>query len=374
MRRTLLIALLLATLSVLPLQLLPAAFAGQAGADLVLTDAGSIKAFGDSLFHRESLFQSSMEYERFLYLHPSHPDAPGVMCNLTAVAQRAGDQQAVIDRSAGDADREKSLLGFADHLFEQGHYYQAVTEYERFIYFNPGHPSVPLARLQTARCYKLGAQYDKAVDLYRQLAEQYTGREEGIEAAFQAGECFRLGEDFDQALGEYSRFIRENASHPLADKARWNMAWTYLQLEDYHSARKELTSLCASSLYRKPSQELIAALDELHHARHKSPVIAGALAALMPGAGHLYTGQKKQALFSFVTNALLMFGSYEAFDKQLYTAGGFLSLFSLNYYSGNIFGAITGAHKFNRQKREEHLRQVMQTYADQGNGFPPSRE
>ncbi len=374
MRHTFLIALLLSTLSVLPRQFLPAAFAGQAAADTVLTDAGSIKAFADNMYQRGSLFQAAMEYERFLDLHPSHPDAPGVMFNLTAVAQRAGDQQTAIDRSTGDADREKSLLGFADHLFEQGHYYQAITEYERFIYFNPGHPSVPRARLQTACCYKMGAQYDKAIDLYRRLGEEYSGREEGIEAAFQAGECFRLGEDFDQALSEYSRFIREYPAHPLADKARWNMAWTYLQLEDYHSARKELTSLCESSLYRKPSQELIAALDELPHVRHKSPVIAGALAALMPGAGHLYTGHKKQALFSFVTNALLMFGSYEAFDKELYTAGGFLSLFSLNYYSGNIFGAITGAHKFNRREKEEHLRQVVQKYADQGYGFPPSRE
>ena len=269
-----------------------------------------------------------------------------------------------------DEDSGKSLLGFADHLFEQGHYYQAVTEYERFIYFNPGHPAVPRARLQTARCYKMGARYDKAIGLYRQLAELYTGREEGIEAAFQVSECFRLGEDFDQALSGYSRFIRENPAHPLADKARWNMAWTYMQLEDYASARKELLSLNGSSLYRAPSQELIAALDELPHARHKSPVVSGVLAALMPGAGHLYTGQKKQALFSFVTNVLLFFGSYEAFDKEVYTAGGFLSLFSLNYYSGNIFGAITSAHKFNRQKREERLRQAMQKYADQEGGFP----
>jgi tetratricopeptide (TPR) repeat protein len=337
-------------------------------------DAAAIKSFGDSLSRRGFFFQAAMEYERFLHLHPSHPDATAVMFNLAAVAQRAGDQQTALDQHTGDEDREKSLLGFADHLFEQGHYYQAVTEYERFIYCNPGHPSVPRARLQTARCYKMGAQYDKAVDLYRQLAEQYTGRDEGIEAAFQAGECFRLSEDFDQALGEYSRFIRENAAHPLVDKARWNMAWTYIQLEDYASARKELLSLNESSNYRTPSQELVAALDELPHTRHKSPVIAGVLATLMPGAGHLYTGQKKQALFSFVTNALLIFGSYEAFDKEVYTAGGVLSLFSLNYYSGNIFGAITSAHKFNRQTREEHLRQAMQQYAEEEGGFPPSRE
>jgi tetratricopeptide (TPR) repeat protein len=308
-----------------------------------LTDADAIKAFADRLSQRGLPFQASMEYERSLYPSSSR-------------------------------DLEQSLLGFADHLFEQGHYYQAVTEYERFIYFNPDHPSVPRARLQIARCHKMGARYHEAIELYRRLAELYTGREEGIEAAYQVSDCYRLGEDFDQALSGYSRFIREHPAHPLADRARWNTAWTYIRLEDYAHARTELLSLVESDRYRTPAHELIAALDDLPHARHKSPVIAGVLAALMPGAGHLYTGQKKQALFSFVTNALLIFGSYEAFDKEVYTAGGFLSLFSLNYYSGNIFGAITSAHKFNRQHRDERLGQAMQRYADQEEGFPLSRE
>jgi tetratricopeptide (TPR) repeat protein len=342
-RRTILIAVFLCLCSAAPCRFLPPAFPGEADSATPWTDADEIKAFADRLSQRGLPFQASMEYERSLY-------------------------------SPSSRDSEQSLLGFADHLFEQGHYYQAVTEYERFMYFNPDHPSVPRARLQIARCHKMGARYDEAIELYRRLAELYAGRDEGIEADFQVSECYRLGEDFDQALSGYSRFIREHPAHPLADKARWNMAWISIRLENYASARTELLSLNESDRYRTASQELIAALDDLPHARHKSPVIAGVLAALMPGAGHLYTGQKKQALFSFVTNALLIFGSYEAFDKEVYTAGGFLSLFSLNYYSGNIFGAITSAHKFNRRKKEERLRQAIQSYDDQTDGFPLSRE
>jgi len=71
---------------------------------------------------------------------------------------------------------EKSLIGFANHLFKNGHYYQAVTEYERFIYFNPTHPSIPAARLKIAYCYKLGEQYERAVELFRNLVDEYHGR------------------------------------------------------------------------------------------------------------------------------------------------------------------------------------------------------
>lgn len=313
-----------------------------------LTDPDAIRSFADALSRRGSLFGAAMEHERLRYLQPSSP---------AAGQERAG-----------------SLLGFADHLFEEGHYYQAVTEYQRFIYFNPGHASVPRARLQTARCYKMGEQYEKAIGLYRELAALYADREEGTEAAFEAGDCLRLSEDYDQALLEFSRFIQDHPSHPLADTARWNMAWMYIRMQDYGAAQGELLLLNGSSRYQTSSRELLDALGKFPFLPRKSPFLSGALAALVPGAGHLYTGQKKQALFSFVTNALLIFGSYEAFSKELYTAGGFISLLSINYYSGNIFGAITSAHKFNRQTREELLEEIMQKHTGQERGFPLSRE
>lgn len=257
---------------------------------------------------------------------------------------------------------EKSLIGFANYLFEKGHYYQAVTEYERFIYFNPHHPSTPAARLKIAYCYKLGEQYDRALDLFRNLLDEYRDQEVGKEAAYQVGECYSLSEDYELALIEFKNFVEDNPHHPLAEKAKWEMAWAYIYLENYSSASTQLLLIKEGSLYQEPSQELSHALNKLPHLPHKSPLIAGLLAAVIPGAGHFYMGKKKQAISSFITNALLFFGSYEAFSKQLYTAGGFLSFFSLNYYSGNIFGALDNAHKYNRKVRKEHLKRFRKKY------------
>ena len=259
-------------------------------------------------------------------------------------------------------EEEKTLLGFADYLFEKGHYYQAVTEYERFIYFNPHHPSVSHARLKIAYCYKKGEQYERAIELFRNLVDEYRGEEVGKEAAYQVGECYSARGDDEVAVIEFKNFIADYPHHPLAEKARWEMAWAYISLEDYPSARQQLLLFEAQSIYRAPSQELSDALTELPHLSHKSPLVAGLLAAVIPGAGHFYMGRKKQALFSFITNALLFYGTYEAFGRELYTAGGFLSFFSLNYYSGNIFGALNEAHKFNRGVREEYLKGYRKKY------------
>ena len=257
---------------------------------------------------------------------------------------------------------EKSLIGFANHLFKNSHYYQAVTEYERFIYFNPTHPSIPTARLKIAYCYKLGEQYERAVELFRNLVDEYHGQEVGTEAAYQVGECYSQSEEYELALIEFDNFVADNPHHFLAEKAKWEMAWAHIYLENYSSASSQLLLVEEGSLYRKPSQELTRALEELPHLPRKSPLVAGLLATVIPGAGHLYMGKKKQAFSSFITNALLFFGTYQSFGKEVYAAGGFLAFFSLNYYSGNIFGALNDVHKFNRKVRKKYLEGFREKY------------
>jgi hypothetical protein len=156
--------------------------------------------------------------------------------------------------------------------------------------------------------------------------------------------------------------MEDNPHHPLAEKAKWEAVWTHIYLEDYASASSNLLLIEESSPYQQPSRELARALEQLPHLPRKSPLLAGLLATVIPGSGHFYLGEKKQAIFSFITNALLFYGTYEAFAVELYTAGGFLSFFSLNYYSGNIFGALNGAHKFNRAVREEHFGKVRKKF------------
>jgi len=257
---------------------------------------------------------------------------------------------------------EKSLLGFADYLYEREHYYQAVTEYERFIYFNPHHPSIPRARLKIAFCYKMGEKYDRAIELFRNLVDEYRNQEVGKEAAYQVGECYGAGGNYELALIEFKNFMEDNPHHHLAEKAKWEAVWTHIYLEDYASASSNLLLIEESSPYQQPSRELARALKQLPHLPRKSPLLAGLLSAVIPGGGQFYIGKRKQAIFSLITNALLFYGTYEAFAVELFAAGGVLSFFSLNYYSGNIFGALNGAHKINRAVREEHLGKFRRKY------------
>ena len=173
----------------------------------------SLKSFADTLFNQGHLYRATMEYERFLYFYPEDPAVPEIRSKITAAAQTVGNQANTPEYRTLSGKKEKSPLGFANYLFERGHYYQAITEYERFIYYNPDHPLVLQIRLKIAFCYKLGEQYTKAAELFNQLADDYRNTEIGIEAEYNIGECLRLHGDYEHALVTFDTFIEHHPQH-----------------------------------------------------------------------------------------------------------------------------------------------------------------
>ncbi|MBP2676377.1 MAG: hypothetical protein H6Q84_3217, partial [Deltaproteobacteria bacterium] len=104
-------------------------------------------------------------------------------------------------------------------------------------------------------------------------------------------------------------------------------------------------------------EELLA---EKREARYKSPATAGLLSAVLPGSGQMYTERYQDGITSFLLNGLFIVGAWKAFDSENYALGAILTLFEIGWYGGNVYGAIGGAHKFNRQIDEDQFRRGLQ--------------
>ena len=71
--------------------------------------------------------------------------------------------------SVGGAQEAESVRAFGDHLFRQGDYYRAITEYERFVFLAPEHPAAAAVRLRIGEAYYFGEKWDAAARVFRQL-------------------------------------------------------------------------------------------------------------------------------------------------------------------------------------------------------------
>jgi TM2 domain-containing membrane protein YozV len=92
----------------------------------------------------------------------------------------------------------------------------------------------------------------------------------------------------------------------------------------------------------------------------KSPATAGTLAAIIPGAGHLYTERPRDALVAFLLNGAFIWGAIELFRHDNYVAGGIVTFFEIGWYTGNIYSAVSSAHKYNKKKREDFLERLKE--------------
>ncbi len=90
----------------------------------------------------------------------------------------------------------------------------------------------------------------------------------------------------------------------------------------------------------------------------KSPWMAGLLAAILPGAGHLYSGRTRDAALVFSVNGAFVAATLEAIQKDNHALAGGLAMAELLWYSGNIFSAVGSAHKYNRIVRTQLLDEI----------------
>jgi TM2 domain-containing membrane protein YozV len=106
----------------------------------------------------------------------------------------------------------------------------------------------------------------------------------------------------------------------------------------------------------KEAEIISEMIKEKKNFRYKSPEAAGVLSAFLPGSGQFYNGRYQDGVYSFLLNALFIVGAYKAYDQENFALAGILTLFEIGWYTGGIYGAVSGAHKCNNRIDEDHFR------------------
>ncbi len=250
----------------------------------------------------------------------------------------------------GGGDRQ-SLYAFARFLYQEEHWDQALTELQRFCFLCPGDDRVPGAKLLIGECYEKMGRFAEAAAAYRTVAEELPESPDGMEARVRIGESWYRDGKYEEARVELGNFLDRDPPEPWKGRALYRTAWSSLKLHAFSVAREQFSDLALQpGPYRKPSQEVIAVLNRIRDLPYRSPVLAGVLSGVLPGAGQLYAGEAKDALLSFLVNGALIAATYGAFDQELYGVGGVVCAVGLSFYAGNVYGAVNSAHHANRDR------------------------
>ncbi len=276
--------------------------------------------------------------------------AIGVPLVLVAATARGFTQLTI------DAD---SQYRYAQSRLDAGAVDEAIVEFNRFIYFFPEDPRIPRARFQTGMAHFNAGRYQAAAAIFNRQTEDFTGSPLDNQAFFMLSRSHARQGMTEQAILDLHNLVALSSETDVIDRARYELGWLHVDQGRWNDADQSFGGISPGNQNRFQVADLkqALALSEAIPVRH--PMTAGLL-SIVPGGGQLYCNRYQDALTAFLINAGLIWAAWEAFDNEQYALGGVISFVEFGFYAGNIYGAVSGAHKFNRDRIAEYRERLNQ--------------
>ena len=221
-------------------------------------------------------------------------------------------------------------FNYANKLFEDENYFEAVTEFKRLLFFDETQTYEFDANFLIGLSYKHGGMFSEALQ-YLSLAklksrsdeEFYTSSIEIIKINILRRTTFKAFSMLD------SLAIDRRFKDKLIEINYWK-GWTYIFSDDW---------VKASGTFTKINQNQMAVLCDSINNNLYNPQLAKYL-SIIPGAGQFYTGEYVSGLLSIGWNVLWGYLTIDAFIDDRVLDGVLIgSLLWWRFYSGNIQNA-----------------------------------
>ncbi len=261
-----------------------------------------------------------------------------------------------------DADKQFS---YAENCFLEEEYQNAADEYKKFVFFFPDDERIELAEYKACLALYRAGKYQETIKRCRRFEDQPEDTRFSQKAFFLISRSYlELGMS-GPAVISLNNLIMRTKDISVKDRARYELGWISLDhpayKEEYsNNIKKAHTYFDRISLNGKKEfkiNDLMSELDNYQTVPRKNPTIAGGL-SVVPGAGQLYCERYQDAVIAFLLNAGLGIAAYESFDNENYALGGLISFVGIGFYVGNIYGAVSSAHKYNRESDRYFIKEL----------------
>jgi tetratricopeptide (TPR) repeat protein len=246
---------------------------------------------------------------------------------------------------------EESQFAFADHLLQNHDHFRAITEFKRYLFLYPSGAKANEANYLLGEALLQTKSYQEAVNHWDRVLQQTPDTPFKEEIQYKTGRTFwELGRE-DKAMDLWGKILQEGQS-PIKPTAARAVLWGLIKQKRYDSARLQLKNSPLKDSEKEVHEAFFQKAEKLSY---KSPTEAGILAAILPGAGHLYLDRRQDAAIDFSINGLFTWAAVSSFQQGNSGLGALLTIIELAWYSGNIYSAVNSAHKLNRKMDADFL-------------------
>ncbi len=244
---------------------------------------------------------------------------------------------------------------YAEKLFAEKDYETAMVEYKRFIYFFSDSPLKDQAQFKIGVCLFNMKKFHGAAGIFNGIIMDDKENEITKESFFFQSRAFMEMGNTGYAQIVLQNYLKLAKDHETKDRIYFTLA--QIHLADLKNGNSDSLALVRDSLSKisAPGEDIyhtdqyLDLITKAELAPRKNPKLAGAL-AIIPGAGFFYNERYRDAFTTFLLNTGLIYAAYTAFDNNNRALAGVIGFVETGFYSGNIYGSISSAHKYNREQ------------------------
>lgn len=245
---------------------------------------------------------------------------------------------------------QKNILLFADFLFCEGDYLRASLEY---LKLDPDNRE-PITEYKLALSFEKLKEYDNA----RNTLSFLLNTNLKTIAALEWNKTFIIEKRLISDSNPFDA-INNNEQTLLKNINRLLLTNTDEFSEDQFS-----------HLTEAQKDSLLAYISDIQDPDYKSPVLAGVLSAVIPGAGKIYTGRYTDGIMGFVLTGLMTSLAVINFQDDYEFRGWLFTGLAGWLYAGNIYGSAVSADIHNAVYKAE-WEHNFRIYLDSQNYFIP---
>lgn len=258
-------------------------------------------------------------------------------------------------------------IEFADFLYDNGMYDDAIGEYERFLFGNPHSRTSDYALFQKAQCYFHQNLFAEARGALNELNYNTADIEVAFNARLIIGLSFVATNDLSRARFE----LHELSRHSSEDKQgliKYFFGWLDLIEGDFASATANFSFTFRDSItpihFQRSAYEIHRWFNaENPNIPEKSPEFAALMSGIIPGSGQVYAGDILDGFNSLVLNAAFGYLSISSFIDAKFVKGAYILYFVWKrYYLGGIRNAEFAVNDFNQSTRDEIIASLMDAF------------
>lgn len=246
-----------------------------------------------------------------------------------------------------------------DQFFNAGYHEAAITEYKRFIFFNPHHLQISEAEYKIGLAYRSQGLWKEAVRAMRQAMTLAASDSLKDLYSVDVGITFLAGKEYSLSEFELLQAAYFSDFSDIRQKAFFFLGVCYLYTSKWGEAQKAFEKYFdGRDFYRK--ERLDSLFSEAQSSPYKSPGLAKWLSTFIPGAGQIYSGDWGNGLNALTLNSLTTYLMLDALIERRFQDAviSYLTPFE-RYYRGNRFHAERIATEYNNNLSQHWSQKIL---------------